>query len=311
MKKLNAVAHFDVDKNLNKYLKGEVYPFSLNISSLAKIPNKKQFEAVSFKSLSSIDCPIVQFLPNIKLFVTRTAGIDHIDIASCKEKGIAVYNIPDYGAYNIAEHAMALLLAGAKNIIPLHKQTQKGDFSYHNFLSLSLKGKILGVIGTGKIGIEFIKMSKAFGLKVKALDRYKNKKLAKEIGFEYKELDAILETSDFISIHVPLLPDTKHMVGEREIAKMKPGVILINTSRGAVIDTKALIEHADKFKAICLDVLEDEKKFSKKHPLLAFNNVIITPHVAFYSDETIKTIAEETLKNIERFEKNDNTNRIA
>lgn len=311
MKKLNFVAHFDVDENLHRYLKSNTYSFSLLETSLPNIKNKDQLEAISFKTQTKMEPKILEHFPNLKLLVTRTAGIDHLDIAACKKKQIAVYNIPDYGAYNIAEHAMALLLTGAKNIIPACEQTRKGDFSYQNLLSIALRGKALGVIGTGKIGIELIKMAKAFGLKIIAFDLYKNEELAKEIGFEYSDLDTVLQTSDFISLHVPSLPKTVHLIGERELQKMKKGAVLVNTSRGAIIDTKALIKHISKFKAICLDVLEDEQNFSKNHPLLKFENVFITPHVAFYSDETVKTIAHETIENIKRFEKGDPTNRIA
>lgn len=311
MKKLKYVAHFDVDENLNRHLKGITYPFPLLEASISKITDIKNLQAISFKTQSKMDPQIIENFPALKLLITRTAGIDHIAINVYKKKQIAVYNIPDYGAYNIAEHAMALLLTGAKNIIKAYKQTQKGDFSYHNLLSISLRGKTLGVIGTGKIGIEFIKMSKAFGLKILAFDPYKNEKLAKEIGFEYSNFDTILQTSDFISLHVPLLPQTLHMIGEKQIKKMKSGAVLVNTARGGVIDTQALIKHVNKFKAICLDVLENEKEFSKNDPLLKFDNVFITPHIAFYSDQSIKIIASETIKNIKRFEKGDPTNRVA
>lgn len=311
MKKLNNVAHFDVDENLNRHLKGIAYSFPLLQNFINKIKNKEDLEAISFKTQSSMDPEIIENFPALKLLVTRTAGIDHIAIDVCKKKKIAVYNIPDYGAYNIAEYAMALLLTGAKNIIQAYKQTQKGDFSYQNLLSVALRGKTLGVIGTGKIGIELIKMAKAFGLKILAFDPYKNEKLAKEIGFEYSDLDTILESSDFISLHVPLTPQTLHMIGEKTLKKMKNGAVLVNTARGAIIDTEALIKHVKKFKAVCLDVLENEKEFSKNHPLLKFQNVFITPHVAFYSDETVKTIAHETIENIKRFEKGDSTNRVA
>lgn len=310
MKKLNNIAHFDVDENLNHHLKGTAYSFPLLQNFINKIKNKENLEAISFKTQSYMNPQIIENFPSLKLLVTRTAGVDHIAIDVCKNKKIAVYNIPDYGAYNIAEHAMALILTGTKNIIPAYKQTRKGDFSYKNLLSVALRGKTLGVIGTGKIGIELIKMAKAFGLKILAFDPYKNEELAKKLGFEYIDLDNLLRDSDFISLHVPLIPQTLHMIGEKEFEKMKNGVVLVNTARGGVIDTKALIKHIKKFKAVCLDVLEDEQNFSKNHPLLKFENVFITPHVAFYSDETVKTIAAETIKNIKRFETGDPTNRV-
>lgn len=307
---LDSIAHFDVDKNLSQYLKDNIYSFSLISENISKVKNLNKIEVISFKTQSKMNPHVLDFFPNLKLLITRTVGIDHIDLDYCKKRNIAVYNIPDYGAYNIAEHAMALLLNGAKNIIPSYKQTQKGNFSYQNLLSFALRNKLLGVIGTGKIGFELIKMAKAFGMKIYASDPYIDEKLAKELGFEYVSLDKLLESSDFISIHVPLLAQTKHMIGEEEIKKMKENVILVNTSRGGVIDTKALIKHIKKFKAVGLDVLENEQNFCNNDPLLKFDNITITPHMAFYSDESIKTIAKETLANIKRFERGDKINKV-
>lgn len=305
------IIHLDVDKNLRKHLKGVVYSFPFVKENLDKINNKEEIEAISFKTQSSIlDKELLEELPSLKLIITRTAGTDHINLDLCRSKNIAVYNIPDYGAYNIAEHAMALLLSLSKNIVNANIFTHQGKFSFENFLGISLKGKTLGVIGTGKIGIAFIERARGFGFKILAFDIFKNEKLAKEFDFVYVNLDELLKKSDFISIHVPLLKKTKHMIGDKEIKKMKGGVILVNTSRGQVIDEKSLIENIKKFKGLGLDVLEDEKNFSKKHLLLKFKNVIITPHCAFYTDATVKIIAKETLQNIKRFEKKDKTNRV-
>lgn len=305
------IIHFDIDENLKPYLKGENYSFSLNKKNISKIKDKNKIEGVTFKSQSDLfDKKIIEEFPNLKLVITRTAGTDHVNLDFCKEKNIAVYNIPDYGSYNIAEHAFALLLNGAKNITSANNYTHQGKFDYANYLGVSLKGKTLGVLGTGKIGLELIKMAKGFDMDIFAFDVFKNEKAAKELNFKYVPLDELLKNSDFISVHVPLFPKTKHMIGENEIKKIKKGAILVNTSRGAIIDTKALIRNINKFKAVCLDVLENEKTFSKNHPLLSFSNVIITPHIAFYSDATVKKIAEETLENIKRFQKKDNTNRV-
>ncbi len=286
--------HFDVDKNIKKYLKGILLPFSLNTPNLPKIPNKPKIGIISIKSQSTIDKKVLNKLPNLKLIVTRTVGTDHIDLEACKNRGIVVKNIPDYGASNIAEHAMALLLAGARNIVNADKLVHQGSFDYEPFMGVALKGKTLGVVGTGKIGLELIRLAKAFGLEIIAYDVFQNEKASHELNFPYVTLDKLLEKADFISLHVPLLATTFHLIGERQIKKMKEGVILINTSRGSIIDTQALIKNINKFKAVCLDVLEDEKKFSRKNPLLKYKNVIITPHIAFYTDESIKKIARET-----------------
>jgi lactate dehydrogenase-like 2-hydroxyacid dehydrogenase len=293
--------HFNVDENIKKYLRGIIYSFSLSAKTLSMIPNKTEIKAISIKSQSAIDERVLESLPNLKLIVTRTVGTDHIDLEEAKKRKIEVKNIPDYGASNIAEHAMALLLTSARNIVQADADVHQGRFDYEPFMGMALKGKTLGVIGTGKTGLELVKIAKAIAMNIKAFDVFKNERAAKELGFPYVSLDELLETSDFISLHVPLLPTTKHLIGEKEIKKMKPGVILVNTSRGGIINTKALVKNIRKFKAVALDVLEDEKNFTKKDPLLKYKNVIITPHIAFFTDESVKKIAEETEKIIKEF----------
>lgn len=304
------IIHFNVDKNTGKYLSKNAYSFSLNQSNLSKILNKKNIEAVSIKYQSTVDEKVLDHLPNLKLVVTRTVGIDHLDLDLFKKKGIVIYHIPDYGSHNIAEHTLALLLAGARNITQANEYTHRGKFAYDNFIGIALNGKTLGVIGTGKIGLVFIKLAKAFNLKIIAFDVFKNEKASQELGFKYVNLDELLQKSDFISIHVPLLPQTKHMISGDQIKKMKNDVILVNTSRGSIIDTKALVRYITKFKAICLDVLEDEKNFSKNDPLLKLKNVVITPHIAFYTDDSIKRIAKETENCVIKFINNNKEGRI-
>lgn len=295
------IVHFNVDANIKPYLKGILYSFSLSLSNLKKISNKEIIKIITIKSQSSIDKNILKFFPNLKLIVTRTVGTDHIDMEGCRDKGVEVRNILDYGSSNIAEHAVALLLAGARNIIQANNNTHKGNFNYENFIGTAIHGKTLGLIGSGRIGIDVVKIMKGFNIKIIAYDVFKNEKAAKELGFEYVSLKKLLITADFISIHVPLLPETKHMIGDKEIKQMRNGVIMVNTSRGAIIDEKALIRNIKKFKAVCLDVLEDEKSFSKTNSLLKFNNVMITPHIAFFTDDSVKRIATETEKIINNY----------
>lgn len=307
--KNNSLIHFDVDEHIQKYLPKNSVPYSISNTALKKL-KKENINYFSCKSQSNITDGILALLPNLKLIITRTAGTNHIDLNRCKKKNIAVYNIVDYGAFNIAEHALALLMSGARNIVSANDSARKGKFSYKSFLGTAIKGKTTGVIGTGRIGLEFIRLMKSMGTTVYAYDVYKNEKTQKELDFSYVTLLNLLKKSDFISIHVPLLPETKHLLSDKEFSIIKPGTILVNTARGEIIDTKALIKYSHKFKAICLDVLEEEGSFSKKNPLLKLKNVIMTPHIAFFSDESIKTIATETIKNIERFEKGENTNRV-
>ena len=293
------IIHFDVDTELNKYFDGEKYPYTLQ-----EITDKKKFsevECITIKSFSYINKKTLVFFPKLKLIVTRTVGMDHIDLDYCKKMGIVVNNILDYGSLNIAEHAFALLLSGTRNIINSQKEIQKGIFSYTNYLGISLKNKRIGVVGTGKIGLEVIKRAKGFEMEVVAYDVYKNEKAAKKLDFPYITLEELAKTSDVITLHAPLLDSTKHMINKKIIRLMKKGVILINTARGGLIDTRALVNEIKKFRWVGLDVLEDEEKFTKKHPLLTFDNVVITPHIAFYSDASVKKIAEETEKIIYDF----------
>ena len=300
--------HFDVDQELSKYLKDEKYS-----QTLQKISNKKKYSAVeviTIKSLSQVNKKTLANFPKPKLIVTRTVGTDHVDLDYCKQKGIAVYRIADYGSFNIAEHVFALLLSGTRNIISSQKEIRKGIFSHVNHLGIALHGKTLGVVGTGKIGLEVIKRAKGFEMEVLAYDVFKNEKAAKTLGFPYVSLQKLLKTSDIVSLHAPLLPTTKHMINEKTIGLMKKGVILINTARGGLIDTKALVANINKFSWIGLDVLEDEEKFSKNNPLLKFDNVVITPHIAFFSDASVKKIAEETAILINNFKKGNKNGRV-
>lgn len=294
------IVHFGVDEVLNKYLVGKRFPFHLSYDTLPKIRDKETIEIITIKSQSIINKEILRYFPGLKLIITRTIGTDHIDLKTCQDRKVEVRNI-DYGVTSIAEHSMALLLAGSRNVIKANNDVHKGKFSYEDFLGVGLKGKTLGVIGTGKIGLAFIRLAKAFDLKIIAFDVVKNEKAARELSFKYIPLENLLTRSDFISIHVSLLPETKHMIGEKEIKHMKNEIILVNTSRGAVIDTKALVKYIKKFKAVCLDVLEDELNFSKSHPLLKYDNVIITPHIAFYTDLSVIEIARQTNMRIDNY----------
>ena len=295
------VVHFDVDQELSRYLEGEKYPHSLQEEQNKKILDEA--EAISFKLKSKATSDSLSRFTKLKLIITRTVGLDHIDLDYCRAQGISVYHIPDYGAFNIAEHAFALLLSGTRNIVSSQKDIQNGLFRYAPHLGVALKGKILGVVGTGKIGLEMIKRAVGFEMEVIAYDVYKNEKAAEELGFRYVDLEELLSKSDVISLHAPLIPTTEHMINEESIMKMKDGVVLINTGRGGLIDTAALVKLINKFRFVGLDVIEDEDSFNRKHPLLSHENVLITPHIAFYSDASVKIIAEKTIEKIAHFKK--------
>lgn len=301
------IIHFDVDPELNKYLPGEKKEISLQDCDESL---QKETEAISIKTASQADAKTLSQFPKLKLLITRTVGIDHIDLKYCREKGIAVYHIVDYGSFNIAEHVFALILSGTRNILSTQQEIKAGTFSYNGHMGVALKGKTLGVVGTGRIGLEVIKRAIAFEMKVLAYDVYKNEQAEKELKYTYVEIDELLTESDIISLHAPLLDSTRHIISNDAIRKMKNGVVLINTARGELIDTEALIKNISKFRLVGLDVLEDEKEFNQKNPLLGYENVIITPHIAFYSDASVKKIAEETIRLLENFEKGSAAGRV-
>lgn len=299
------IGHFDVDENIQLYLNDKVHSESIHDMNIS-FP----YECITVKSASIVDSKSLSHFPECKLVVTRTVGTDHIDINYCKDQKIAVYHVVDYGSYNIAEHAIALLLSGMHNILFCQDEIKNGIFSYKNWQGTSFVDKKVGVLGTGRIGLEFIKRIKVFTDTISAFDIYKNEKAALDFGFRYVDFPELIETSDIISIHAPLTSETIHIIDAEVIRQMKQGVILINTSRGGLINTNDLVENINKFKFIGLDVLEDEKQFSKNHPLLKCNNVIITPHIAFFTDDSVKKIASETYTCIENYKRNDPNGRV-
>lgn len=304
------IVHFDIDKNIGEFLTGDKRSFSITPKTLREIKDKNKISVITVKSQSQINKQVLSSFPKLKLIVTRTVGVDHIDLIECKTRNIAVYNVPNYGPQHVAQHAIALLLAGARNIVRANQETHQGKFSYKNFLGISMHGKTLGVIGTGKIGLEVIKIAKSLGMKIIAYDIYLNKKAASDLDYQYVDLPQLLKQSDVITLHIPSTRETKHLINNQAIKQMKPGVILVNTARGDLIDEKALLTNINKFHTVCLDVLEQEAEFSMNNPLLKFKNIIITPHCAFYSDEALKIIAKETEENIKRFQRGDKANRI-
>lgn len=251
---------------------------------------------------------------NLKLIATMSAGFDHIDLDYCKKNNVVVTNASGYGDNTVAEMVFSLLLNLTRNTHLAHARAKKGELSFEGFLGQDLRGKTLGVLGTGRIGQNSVKIANGFGMKVIAYDAYPNYDLNQSLGFEYVDKETLLANSDFITIHTPLFKSTHHMINKEAVQKMKQGVIIINTSRGPVIDTLALYEglKSGKIAAAGLDVLEDELQM-KEHKkvtgidkkivdinkkLLKMDNVIITPHLAFYTKEAITRILDITLTNI-------------
>ena len=254
--------------------------------------------------------------PNLRIIVTGSAGFDHIDVDTAAKRGIAVCNVPQYGPA-VAEFNIALMLSLARKLHVAHANTLQHDFSIEGLLGRNLAGKTLGIIGAGNIGAHIAKLANAFGMNVVAADP--SPRL--ELGLNYVLLDELLRESDFIAVCCPLTNATRHMLGKEEFKKMKRGIIVVNTSRGAVMDTQALVWALDEgiVAAAALDVLEGETLLSNEAllctlggspefeeaqtiaedlTLIRHPRVLVTPHMAYYSEDSLREIRERTAKTL-------------
>lgn len=272
---------------------------------------------------SALDKAILQQLPSLKLIATRSTGYDHIDTEYCAAHGIVVSNVPSYGENTVAEHVFALLLAISHRLPEAIDRAQRGSFSPVGLQGFDLAGKTIGVIGTGSIGRNVVRIAKGFEMNVLAFDVRPDLRLAADYGAHYVPLEQLLDDSDVITLHVPSLPQTRHMLSSEAFARMKKGAVVINTARGDVIDTRALIQAltGGKVAAAGLDVLPDEPMIREEaelicsffcndhdlrnlvadHVLLRMRNVIVTPHSAFNTREAVDRIVHTTVENIEAF----------
>jgi D-lactate dehydrogenase len=246
-----------------------------------------------------------------RLIALRSAGFNHVDLKTADDLGMRVVRVPAYSPYAVAEHAVGLLLTLNRKIHRAYNRVREGNFSLDGLLGFDLYQRTVGIIGTGRIGLVFGQIMQGFGCRLLAYDVYENPQL-KAIGGNYVELSELFKHSDIISLHCPLTPETHHLIGEKAIAQMKPGLILLNTSRGALIDTQAVIQglKSQKIGALGLDVYEQESElffedWSDKiiqddvfERLMTFPNVIVTGHQAFFTQEALQNIAETTLANI-------------
>jgi D-lactate dehydrogenase len=254
---------------------------------------------------------VFEQLPNLKLIVTRTVGYDHIDLVEAKKRGIPVCNVPDYGAHMIAEQAFGLLLAVARNIVRgNNRYKQERLFSDQSLQGIELRGKTLGVIGTGRIGLHSVRIAGGFGMRVIAHDVFQNQAAAEELGFGYASLERVLAGSHVVTLHVSLNDATHHLMNADRLTQMKDGGILINTSRGAVVDTQALIIalRSGHLGGAGLDVLEGE---CDTYHDFADLNVVVTPHLGWYTDGAVERILKIALEDIAAFMRGEIINRLA
>lgn len=292
----------------------------LNQKNVIKIKNA---EAIVIFIYSSAQKEILNKLPKLKFITTKSTGFDHINIAVCKKRKIVVSNVPFYGENTVAEHTFALILSLSRNIHKSYVRTLRNDFSTEGLEGFDLKGKTLGVVGTGHIGLRVIKIAKGFGMDVLAYDVSHNTFLEEVLGFKYVALEKLLSSSDIITLHVPYNEHTHHLLNKNTMKHIKRGAILINTSRGGIIETDSLIRLLDKkiLSGAGLDVLEGEElireekellhdktkteklaELVRDHIVITYENVVYTPHIAFYSKEALERILYTTVKNIISFD---------
>ena len=260
----------------------------------------------------------------VRLIALRCAGYNNVDLAAATKHGITVVRVPAYSPYAVAEHAIALMLALNRKVHRAYNRVREGNFALDGLVGFDMHGKIVGVIGTGQIGTVVAQILTGFGCPTLAFDPFPNL-TCRSLGVRYVELNELLAQSDVVSLHCPLTPENKHIINDAAIARMKSGVMLINTSRGALLDTVAMIDalKSAKIGYLGLDVYEEEEEifFEDRSELilsddvfarlLTFPNVIITGHQAFFTREALLNIAGTTIENITKFENNQPLEKLA
>lgn len=260
-------------------------------------------EVISGFIYSAFPKAVIDRLPSLKLLCTRSVGVNHIDIESCLARGITVCNVPDYGSHVIAEHVFALLLSTLRHIPEADHRVERGTFDYHGLRGVALRGKTIGIVGTGKIGRRVAAIARGFGMRILAVDRCRVLDLESDLGVTYTDLPTLLEESDIISLHVPAVTETHHMIGHDAFMHMKQGVILVNTARGELIDSSALLDalKSGKVRYALLDVLEHEQNFMENAALLSHPSVVSTPHIAFYAEESMHNMYDDVFHSIDQW----------
>ncbi len=272
----------------------------------------RDFDGVCIFVNDVVDCTVAQRLHQmgVKIIALRCAGFNNVDVKACQGK-LRVFRVPAYSPHAVAEHAMAMLLTIIRRTHKAYIRTRDFNFSLSGMVGFNLHGKTVGVIGTGRIGQIFAAICQGFGMRVLAYDKFPNPALK----LDYVPLEQLLTQSDIISLHCPLTDDTHHMIDAKAIERMKKGIVILNTSRGALVDTEALIEgiKAKKIGAACLDVYEEEANFFYEDfsghivqddqlvRLIAMPNVLVTSHQAFLTEEALGNIAKTTVDNILKF----------
>ncbi len=287
---------------------GVTVAFSADTLDAGHIPAAKDFDIAGVFVDSKVDEATIAALPNLKFVATLSTGFDHIDLKAAAARGISVSSVPAYGENTVAEFAFALILALSRKICEARESLRAGKFSTVGLQGFDLAGKTIGIVGTGRIGKHAVRMAKGFATKVIAYDIYHDDAFAKEMEFPYVSLEELLAQSDVVTIHCPYLPSTHHLINAQNIGLMKRGAYLINTARGAIVETGALVSALKRglLAGAGIDVLEEEVELragdmGPASELIAMPNVILTPHNAFNSKEALLRIVDTTIDNIAAF----------
>lgn len=319
------VAWFDTEKWERDYLEETGHDFDITFFEQSlTLENKEKaegYDAVAVFVSSQLNEEVINSL-DVDIIACRSTGFDHVDLETASENNITVCNVPEYGGTTVAEHCFGLILSLSRKIYYGIRKVDNGDFSHEGLRGFDLKGKKLGVIGTGTIGQNVIRIANGFDMEVVAYDPYPDNEAAEELGYKYVDLDELVRDSDIISTNCPLTESTHHLLSEDQFEKMD-GTIIINTARGEIIETQALINALENgnVEAAGLDVLEEEcyleddievlgdlpdncdpETILEDHLLMERDDVLVTPHNAFNSIEALHRIEDTTLRNLENQE---------
>lgn len=295
----------------------------------------EEAEVISvFVGRSHVTGEIMDKMPKLKLIATRSTGFDHIDLAAATNRGITVVNVPSYGENTVAEHVFTLLLALARRLPQTLETTKDGVYSPTELSGFDLKGKTLGIVGMGRIGQHSARIGRGFGMNVVGFDVFEKPEIAEEIGFRYAPLEEVLSSADIVTLHAPLTPENVHLMNSARIGMMKDGAILINTARGELVDTHALIAALESghLSGAGLDTVEGERFLSEEieintvldnkttkealinlaetETLLRMPQVIVTPHSAYNTLEAVGRINATTADNIIKFWYGETPNKV-
>ncbi|EAA2974953.1 C-terminal binding protein [Escherichia coli] len=273
-----------------------------NASLEEKLRQVSNADAIMVRE-ATVSRPMIEAMQQCRVIVRYGVGVDNIDSQAAKEKGIYVANVPDYGSEDVAEHALALLLAATRRIATRSRDVRDGQWGIGQREPMfRLAGKILGVVGFGRISRCFVQKASGIGFKrILVVDPLLTDEQASQAGVTRVNLDTLCREADFISLHAPLTPDTHHLIGEAELAKMKPSAVLVNTSRGGLIDEQALINALlqQRIFAAGLDVFESEP-LSAKSPLLQMDNTLCTDHTAWFTEESVVELQSKAAHEVRR-----------